>query len=42
MSINGGRSTFFILAMFRVAHGEAYFWTKENDMREQEGPRIKL
>jgi pyridoxamine 5'-phosphate oxidase len=30
------------LAMFRVAHGEAYFWTMENNMREQEAPRIKF
>ncbi|MCX6690565.1 MAG: pyridoxamine 5'-phosphate oxidase family protein, partial [Methanoregula sp.] len=30
------------LAIFRVAHGEAYFWTMENNMREQEAPRIKF
>ncbi len=30
------------LAMFRVAHGEVYFWTMENNMREQEAPRIKF
>ena len=30
------------LAMFRIAHGEAYFWTIENNMREQEAPRMKF
>jgi uncharacterized pyridoxamine 5'-phosphate oxidase family protein len=30
------------LAMFRIAHGEAYFWTMENNMREQETPRVKF
>lgn len=28
------------LAMFRVAHGEAYFWTMENNMREAQAPRV--
>ena len=28
-----------LLAMFRVAHGVAYFWTMENNMRESEAPR---
>jgi len=28
--------------MFRIAHGEAYFWTIENNMREQEAPRVKF
>jgi len=30
------------LAMFRIAHGEAYFWTMENNMREQEAPHVKF
>lgn len=30
------------LAVFRVAHGEAYFWTMENNMREAEAPRIRF
>jgi len=30
------------LAIFRIAHGEAYFWTMENNMREQETPRVKF
>ena len=30
------------LAMFRIAHGEAYFWTMENNMRERETPRVKF
>ena len=30
------------LAMFRIAHGEAYFWTMENNMREQKAPRVKF
>ena len=30
------------LAMFRVAHGEAYFWTMENNMRERDAPRMKF
>jgi uncharacterized pyridoxamine 5'-phosphate oxidase family protein len=30
------------LAMFRVAHGEAYFWTMANNMREQDAPRVKF
>lgn len=30
------------LAMFRVAHGEAYFWTMENNMRERDAPRVKF
>jgi len=28
--------------MFRIAHGEAYFWTMENNMREQEAPHVKF
>lgn len=28
------------VAIFRVGHGEAYFWTMENNMREREAPRI--
>ena len=30
------------IAMFRIAHGEAYFWTMENNMREREAPRLKF
>ena len=30
------------LAMFRVAHGEAYFWTIANNMRERDTPRVKF
>lgn len=28
------------IAMFRVAHGEAYFWTMADNMREREAPRV--
>lgn len=30
------------LAIFRVAHGEAYFWTMADNMRESEAPRFKF
>jgi uncharacterized pyridoxamine 5'-phosphate oxidase family protein len=30
------------LAMFRLAHGIAYFWTMENNMRENEAPLCKF
>ena len=30
------------LAMFRVAHGEAYFWTMADNMREQDAPRARF
>jgi pyridoxamine 5'-phosphate oxidase len=30
------------LAIFRVAHGEACFWTIENNMRESEVPHLKF
>jgi pyridoxamine 5'-phosphate oxidase len=30
------------LAMFRIAHGNAYFWTRENNMREREAPHLKF
>lgn len=30
------------LALFRVAHGEAWFWTMANNMREQDAPRVKF
>jgi pyridoxamine 5'-phosphate oxidase len=30
------------VAMFRVAHGEAYFWTMENNMRERDAPGVKF
>ncbi len=30
------------LAMFRIAHGEAYFWTMEYNMREAQIPRVKF
>lgn len=28
------------LAVFRVAHGEAYFWTMADNMREDRAPRV--
>ncbi len=31
-----------ILAVFRVPHGESYFWTMELNMREHEAPRVKF
>lgn len=30
------------LAVFRVAHGEAYFWNMEYNMREAEAPRVRF
>ena len=30
------------IAMFRVAHGEAYFWTMADNMRERDALRIKF
>lgn len=30
------------LAMFRVAHGEAWFWTMDANMRESQVPRVKF
>ncbi len=30
------------LAVFRVAHGEAYFWTMADNMREAQAPRVKF
>ncbi len=30
------------LAIFRVAHGEAYFWTMADNMREDQAPRAKF
>jgi len=30
------------LAVFRVAHGEAHFWTMEYNMREAEAPRVRF
>ena len=30
------------LAVFRVAHGEAYFWTMEHNMREADAPRVRF
>jgi len=30
------------LALFRVAHGEAYFWTMADNMRERDVPRVKF
>jgi uncharacterized pyridoxamine 5'-phosphate oxidase family protein len=29
-------------AIFRVAHGEAYFWTMADNMHEQDAPRVKF
>jgi hypothetical protein len=28
------------VAMFRIAHGEAYFWTMENTLRERDAPGV--
>ncbi|MDD1719665.1 MAG: pyridoxamine 5'-phosphate oxidase family protein [Methanoregulaceae archaeon] len=30
------------LAIFRVAHGEAWFWTMENNMKEDQAPRVRF
>jgi len=30
------------VAMFRIAHGEAWFWTMMENMRESQVPRIKF
>jgi uncharacterized pyridoxamine 5'-phosphate oxidase family protein len=30
------------LAIFRVGHGEAYFWTMADNMREDQAPRAKF
>ncbi len=30
------------LAIFRVAHGEAYFWTMADNMREDQAPRVEF
>lgn len=30
------------LAIFRVVHGEAYFWTMADNMRENAAPRVKF
>ena len=30
------------VAIFRVAHGVAYFWTMDYNMREAESPRVKF
>jgi pyridoxamine 5'-phosphate oxidase len=30
------------VAMFRIAHGEAYFWTMADNMREDQSPRVKF
>jgi uncharacterized pyridoxamine 5'-phosphate oxidase family protein len=30
------------LGIFRVPHGEAQFWTMENNMRERDAPRVKF
>jgi uncharacterized pyridoxamine 5'-phosphate oxidase family protein len=30
------------LAIFRIAHGEARFWTMEYNMREQEAPEVRF
>jgi hypothetical protein len=29
-------------AIFRVAHGEAYFWTMADNMREHDASRVKF
>ena len=30
------------VAIFRVTHGEAYFWTMADNMRERDAPRVKF
>jgi uncharacterized pyridoxamine 5'-phosphate oxidase family protein len=30
------------VAIFRVPHGEAWFWTMETNLREREAPRIRF
>ena len=30
------------VAIFRVAHGQAWFWTMENNMREEQAPRVRF
>ena len=30
------------VAMFRISHGEAYFWIMENNMRERDAPVVKF
>jgi uncharacterized pyridoxamine 5'-phosphate oxidase family protein len=30
------------VAIFRVTHGEEYFWTMANNMREQDAPHLKF
>ncbi len=30
------------IAIFRVAHGEGYFWTMADNLREQQAPHIKF
>lgn len=30
------------LAIFRIGHGEAYFWTMADNMREDQSPRAKF
>jgi pyridoxamine 5'-phosphate oxidase len=30
------------VAIFRIAHGEAYFWTMADNMREDQSPRVKF
>ncbi len=31
-----------LLALFRVRHGEAYFWTMENNLKEREVPHLRF
>ena len=30
------------VAIFRIAHGQAHFWTMADNMREQDAPRVKF
>jgi hypothetical protein len=30
------------LAIFRIPHGEAWFWTMEVNLREREAPRVRF
>lgn len=40
MGVKGPEDT--MLAVFRIPHGEAYFWTMSENMRESESERIRF
>jgi pyridoxamine 5'-phosphate oxidase len=41
-AIGTGKPDNPLLVLFRVPHGEAHFWTMENNLREREVPRIRF